>query len=230
MVVEPQYSGKSAKFTTTCKIPQNSLEILSNICLYNIFGTYLSHWGCLLAVSLQIYHENSSLKWAINVPKLPGTDYVAENWALAMMLFRLCHWFISGAYCCWKSKTMMTSAKKTLKTLVWLISSKICPEKIPTKSAVFYQLLFSKVCPKIPHETSYKIGSFFCKFVLYQPPIRNSVLLTGPGFNLGLLPFCTFLFPTLVPCSLFSVSVPHYMYQIGLSLVHVYCSVYWIWK
>ena len=86
MVVEPQYSGKSAKFTTTCKIPQNSLEILSNICLYNMFGTYLSHWGCLLAVSLQIYHETSSLKQAINVPKLPGTDYGVENWALAMML------------------------------------------------------------------------------------------------------------------------------------------------
>ena len=51
-----------------------------------MFGTYLSHWGCLLAVSLQIYHETSSLKQAINVPKLPGTDYGVENWALAMML------------------------------------------------------------------------------------------------------------------------------------------------
>ena len=37
-----------------------------------------------------------------NVQKLPGVDYVAENWALAMML---------------KEQTM-TSVKKTLKTLV----------------------------------------------------------------------------------------------------------------
>ena len=29
---EPQNSGQSAKFTKTCKIPRNSLEILSNTC------------------------------------------------------------------------------------------------------------------------------------------------------------------------------------------------------
>ena len=43
---------KAAKFTKTCKIPRNSVEILSNTCLYNIFETFLSYWGYLLAVNL----------------------------------------------------------------------------------------------------------------------------------------------------------------------------------
>ena len=39
---EPQNSGKSAKFTKTRKILRNSVEILWNRCLYNIFETYFS--------------------------------------------------------------------------------------------------------------------------------------------------------------------------------------------
>ena len=61
------------------------VKILSNRCLYNIFETYFSYWGCPLAVNLQIYLETSSLKHANNIPKPPGVDYVAKNWALAMM-------------------------------------------------------------------------------------------------------------------------------------------------
>ena len=43
-----------AKFTKTQKIRQNSVEIISNTCLYNIFETYFSDWGYLLAVNFQI--------------------------------------------------------------------------------------------------------------------------------------------------------------------------------
>ena len=43
------------KFTKTRKVPQNLVEILSNTCLYNIFETYFSYRGYLLAVNLQIY-------------------------------------------------------------------------------------------------------------------------------------------------------------------------------
>ena len=85
-VAEPRNSGKSAKFTKTRKIPQNSVEILSNTCLYNIFETYFSYWGYLLAINLQIYLKTLSLKCANNIPKLLGEDYVAKNWARAMML------------------------------------------------------------------------------------------------------------------------------------------------
>ena len=31
----------------------NSLEIISNTCLYNIYETYLGYWGCLLAIHLK---------------------------------------------------------------------------------------------------------------------------------------------------------------------------------
>ena len=43
------------KFTKTRKILGNSVEILSNACLYSNFETCLSYWGYLLAVNLQIY-------------------------------------------------------------------------------------------------------------------------------------------------------------------------------
>ena len=56
------------------------------LCLMQVFETCLSYWGYLLAVNSQIHVKTSSLKRANNVLKLPGIDYVAKNWALAMML------------------------------------------------------------------------------------------------------------------------------------------------
>ena len=119
------------KITKTCKMPWNSVEILSNTCLYSNFKTCLSYWGYLLAVNSQICVKTSSLKCANNFPKLPGVDYVAKIWALAMMLkaLPLVHfWNILLL-----KEQMMISIRKTLKTLVWSaqnrsISSKICPE------------------------------------------------------------------------------------------------------
>ena len=52
--VNPQNSQKK------CKMFQNSREILSNTCQYNIFETHLGYGGCLIAVNLQIYLETSS--------------------------------------------------------------------------------------------------------------------------------------------------------------------------
>ena len=57
-----------------------------------------------------------SLKHANDVPKLPGIDYVAKNWALAMTLkaLPLVHfWSILLL-----KEQMMTSVRKTLKRLV----------------------------------------------------------------------------------------------------------------
>ena len=88
---------------------------MSNTCLYNIFETYFSYRGYLLGVNLQIYLGTSSLKHA-NVPKLPGVDYVAKKWALAMMLkaLPLVHfWSILLL-----KEQMMTCVRKTLKRLV----------------------------------------------------------------------------------------------------------------
>ena len=104
------------KFTKTREIPRNSVQVLSNTCLCHIFETYLSYWGYLLAVNLQISLETSSLKHAKNVPKLPGVDYVAKNWALAMMLkaLPLVHFWSVLLL----KEQMMTSVRKMLKTLV----------------------------------------------------------------------------------------------------------------
>ena len=87
----PWNSGKSANSheihkntKNTSKFSRNLIKI--NTCLYNIFETYFSYWGYLLAINFQIYLKTSSLKHANNIPKLPGVDYAAKNWALAMML------------------------------------------------------------------------------------------------------------------------------------------------
>ena len=100
------------------------VEILSNTCLYNIFDTYFSYRGYLLAVNLQIYLGTSSLKHAKNVPKLPGVDYVAKKWALAMMLkaLPLVHFWSVLLL----KEQMMTSVRKTLKNAGrGLISAKL---------------------------------------------------------------------------------------------------------
>ena len=138
------------KFTKTYKIPQNSVQILSYTCLYNIFETCFSYWGYLLAVNLQIYLRTSLLKRANNILKLWGVDYVAKNWALAMMLeaLPLVH-FCSVLLL---KEQMMTSVRKMLKTLVWSaqsrsISSKICLEN-NHKTGRFLPIAFGKVCPK----------------------------------------------------------------------------------
>ena len=132
--------GRGAtKFTKTLKIPQNSVDILSNTCLYNIFETYLSYWGCLLAVNLQIYLETSSLKYTNNVMKLTGIDYVVKNWALTMMLKALLlvrFWSVLLL-----KEQMMTSVRKTLKTPV---------------SSAQNRSICSEICP----ENNYKIGRF----------------------------------------------------------------------
>ena len=48
--------------------------------------TYLSYWGCLIAVNMQMFLETSSPQWANTVPNLPGANYVVKNWAPVMIL------------------------------------------------------------------------------------------------------------------------------------------------
>ena len=161
--VNPQ---NPAKFTKTRKIPRNSVEILSNSRLYSNFETSLTYWMSLLAVNPQIYVKTSSLKCANNVPKLPGVDYGAKNWAIAMMLKALPLVHFWSVYVLLLKEQMMTSVRETLKTLVWSknrsISSEICPEKNPP---CFYRLFSDQVCP----ENSREIGRFFRNLSLKIP-------------------------------------------------------------
>ena len=160
-----------AKFTKTRKIPQNLVKNLSNRCLYNIFETYFNYWGYLLAVNLQIYLETLSLKRANNVPKLPVVDYVAKNWVLAMMLkaLLLVH-FLSVLLL---KEQVITSVRKTLKTLVWSaqnrsISSEICLEN-NLKITLFLAIAFWWSLPWNFPRNSLEIGRFFCEFVAKNP-------------------------------------------------------------
>ena len=162
-------------------VQNNLVEILSNTCLYNIFETYLNYWGYLLAVNLQIYLETSSLvKSANNVPKLPGVDYVAKNWAPAMMLkaLPLVHFWSVLLL----KEQMMTSFRKTLKTLVWSaqnrsISDEIFPEN-NHKIGLFYRLIFGDVYS----ENCREIGWFIhecapknpAKFDFFSAPYQKS--------------------------------------------------------
>ena len=118
------------------------------------FETCLSYWGYLLAVNSQIYVKTSSLKHANNILKLPGVDYVAKNRALAMMLkaLPLVHFWSVLLL----KEQMMTSVRKTLKTLVWStqnrsISSDVFPEHHKIRR-FFYRLLSDQVCPENSRE------------------------------------------------------------------------------
>ena len=103
------------------------------------------------------------LKCANTIPKLPGVDYVAKNWALAMMLKALPLVHFWGVLLL--KEQMITSVRKTFKMLVsdWFLAKFAL--KITTKSAIFYRLLFGEVCP----ENSCEIGRFFRKFVPKNP-------------------------------------------------------------
>ena len=158
---------RAAKFTKTRKIPWNSVEVLSNTCLYSNFETCLSYWGYLLAVNSQIYVKTLSLKRANNIPKLQGVDYVVKNWALAMMLkaLPLVHFWSVMLL----KEQMMTSVRKTLKTLVWSaqnrsISSEICPENNHKSRRFFTDFFSAKFAPKVPTKFPWNrlIFPWFC--------------------------------------------------------------------
>ena len=163
-------------------MPRNSVEILSNTCLYNIFEIYLSYWGYLLAVNLHIYLKTLSLKCANNVPKLPGVDYIAKNWALPLVHF----WSVLLL-----KEQMMTSVRKASKTLVWSaqnwsISSEVCP-KNNDKMGRFLPIAFLRSLPRKFPRNSREIGQFCHEFVPKNPgkfdffpwPIRNPALMTA---------------------------------------------------
>ena len=77
---------KAAKFTKTSKIPRNSVEILSNTCLYNIFETFLSYWGYLLAckrvnLSRTTYRNSETSRRTLCGEKL-GTSHDVKGFAI----------------------------------------------------------------------------------------------------------------------------------------------------
>ena len=129
---------------------QNLLEILSHTCQYKIFETYLGNWGCVIAVNLQISFETSSPQQVNNVPKLPHVNYAAKNWALVMMFkaLPLAHLKQQMIISVKKHETRLSNERKIYRFL-----GKFA-QKILTKSAVFYRLIFGKVSPENSCEIS----------------------------------------------------------------------------
>ena len=129
-----------AKFTKTYKILQNSVEILSNTCLYNKFETYLSYWGYLLSVNLPSYLEISSLKVQTRsynyrrrlcCEKL-GTSHDVKGFAIGSFLEH-----IVGE----RPNDDLWSAKN------WVISSEICAEN-NHKISHFVLIAFRRSLPR----------------------------------------------------------------------------------
>ena len=100
------------------------------------------------------------------------TDYVAKNWALAMILktLSLVHFWSVLLL----KEQMMTSVRKMLKTLVWSaqISDRFLVRfalKITTKLAVFHWLLFGEVCPENSCKIPVKPANFSANLSLKIP-------------------------------------------------------------
>ena len=111
------------------------------------------------------------LKCANNIPKLPGVDYVAKNWALAMMLKALPLVHFWGVLLL--KEQMMTSVRKTLKMLVWSaqnrsISSEICLEN-NHKIGRFLPIAFWWSLPWKLLRNYREISRFFHEFVPKNP-------------------------------------------------------------
>ena len=131
--VNPRNSQKHAK----------CLEILYKSYQIDVCTTYLK----LISAKLS---WNFVTETCEQCPETPRRNYVAKNWALAMILKALELVYFWSVLLL--KEQMMTSVRKTLKMLVWSAQNRsISSEfsmKITTKWAVFYRLLFGEVCPE----------------------------------------------------------------------------------
>ena len=114
------------------------------------FSQLLGLFTCRKLVNLSWNFVTETCKQRPVTPKLPGVDYVAKNWALAMMLKALPlvqFWSVLLL-----KEQMMTSVRKTLKTQVWSaqnrsISNEVFPEN-NHKIGLFWPIDFRLSLPR----------------------------------------------------------------------------------
>ena len=114
----------------TTKFSRILIKYMSVQHIWN-FSQLLGLFTCGKLVNLSSNVVTEMCKQLPKTPKLPGVDYVVKNWALAMMLKALPlvqFWSVLLL-----KEQMMTSVRKTLKTLVWSaqnrsISNEVFPE------------------------------------------------------------------------------------------------------
>ena len=152
VVAEPRNSGKSANsykihknLQNTTKFGENLIKYMSVQHIWNLFQL-LVLFTCCKRANLSWNFVTETCKQRL---KLSGVDYVAKTWALAMMLkaLPLVH-FLSVLLL---KEQMITSVKKN------------------AKLAVFYRLLFGKVCPEIFREIPAKSADFSANLPLKIP-------------------------------------------------------------
>ena len=128
VVAEPQIHKN---MQNTAKFGRNLIKYRSVQHIWN-FSQLLGLFTCRKLVNLSWNLITETRKQRPETQKLPGIDYVAKNWALAMMLkaLPLVHFWSVLLL----KEQMMTSVRKTLKMLVWSaqnrsISNQVLPEK-----------------------------------------------------------------------------------------------------
>ena len=82
------------------KFGNNLIKYMSVQHIWNLFQL-LVLFTCCKCANLSWNFVTETCK---QCPKTTRHDYVAKNWALAMIFKGFANWFISWAYCCWKSK------------------------------------------------------------------------------------------------------------------------------
>ena len=141
----PSQSRKIHKNTqNTPKFGTNLIKYMSVQHTWN-FSQLLQLFTCRKLVNL-----SETCKQRPKTPQLLGVDYVAKNWALAMMLKALPlvqFWSILLL-----KEQMMTSVKETLKTVLWSaqnrsISNKVFPEN-NHKIGLFWPIDFLLSLPR----------------------------------------------------------------------------------
>ena len=138
----------------TAKFGTNLIKYMSVQHMWN-FSQLLGLFTCCKLVNLSWNFVTETCKQRPETLKLPGVDYVAKNWALAMMskaLPLVQFWSVLLL-----KQRMMTSVRKKLKTLVW---------------SAHNQSISNEAFP----ENNHKIGLFWpIDFRLSMPPkfLRN---------------------------------------------------------
>ena len=114
------------------------------------FSQLLGLFTCRKLVNLSWNLVTETRKQRSETRKLPGVDYVAKNWALAMMLkaLPLVHFWSVLLL----KEQMMTSVRKTLKMLVWSAQNRSTPNEVfPEKYhkiALFWPIDFRLSLPR----------------------------------------------------------------------------------
>ena len=152
----------------TVKFGRNLIKYMSVQHIWN-FSQLLGLFTCRKLVNLSWNFVTETCKQRPETPKLQGVDYVAKNWALAMMLKALP---LAQFWSFWSvlllKEQMMTSVRKTLKTQVWSaqnrsISNEVFPEN-NHKIGLFWPIDFRLSLPQ-----SCEIGRFFREFAPKSP-------------------------------------------------------------